>query len=127
MEESLMLVTERRLRQVMAGQLELVRAETEAAQSRPCKGSILVLDSQGSSHTSYCSLVLVRPSRREVGWCLATTESKFGVTLWPVRSVLREGDMKRKTILCHDLHTILAVACWGVGSICRTGSMISSD
>ena len=31
------------------------------------------------------------------------------------------------TILCQDLHTILGVACRGVGSICMMGSMISSD
>ena len=40
MEESLMFVTDLRLRQVMARQFELVRAETDAPQSRPCKDRI---------------------------------------------------------------------------------------
>jgi len=62
-----MFVTEPKFREVMAGQLELVRAETEAAQSRPCSDNTLMLDSLGRSHTSCCLLVLVRLSRREEG------------------------------------------------------------
>ena len=87
----------------------------------------MVFDSLGRSHTSCCLLVLVRPSKREVGWCLATTESKLGVTLCPVRSVQTEGERNLETILCHDLHTCLAAACCGVGSFCSTGNIISSD
>jgi len=81
MEESFILETESRLRDVTAGQLELVRAETDATQSRPCKDKTLILDSRGSSHTSCCLLVFVRPSKRDEGWYLATTDRRLGVTL----------------------------------------------
>ena len=69
-DQSLMLVTEPRFKQVIAGQLELVKADTEATQSTD---NTLVFDNLGSSHTSCCLLVFVRPSSREVGWCLAIT------------------------------------------------------
>ena len=68
MEESFMLVTEPRFNQVITGQLELVKADTEATQSRPCRDNTLMFDNLGSSHTSCCLLVFLRPSSREVGW-----------------------------------------------------------
>jgi len=126
MAESFMFVTESSLREVTAGQLELVRAETEATQSRPCNDRTLILESLGNSHISCCLLVLVNPSIRDEGWYLATTERRFGVTLCPERSHKTEGAMKRDIILFQDLQTILTVACWGVDSICNMGIMISS-
>ena len=60
-----MLVAELRLKQVVAGQLELARADIEATQSRPCRDKCWTT------------------------WVAAMPE----------------------TILCQDLHTMLAVAC----------------
>ena len=54
MEESFMLVTEPRFKQVIAGQFELVRAATEATQSRPCRDNTLMLDSLGSTQAAAC-------------------------------------------------------------------------
>lgn len=126
MEESFIFVTDFRLRDVTAGQLELVMAETDVTQSRPCNDRALMLESLGSSHISCCLLVLVNPSIKDEGWYFATTERRFGVTLCPERSHKTEGAMKRDIILFQDLQTILAEACWGVDSICNMGIMISS-
>ena len=41
----------------------------------------------------------MRLSNRKVGWCVATTNSRLGVTLCPTRLVESEGDMKRLTTM----------------------------
>ena len=79
----------------------------------------LLLHSPHSPPSSWWNDKLCRAVEipRQVGSCVVfSLETKVLV-----------GDTMGKLILPQELHTILAVACSGMVSNCRTGSMISMD